>query len=315
MKKSMVFQLLLGMLFLLAFAGCAAQPPIRPESAGEQESVPLEQPVIDDQETNAGMVERMSDMTAEDIQYISAFDQVTAQQVAQGLRSAAGQKTYEPENFYSFYHMTVYLSEIDSSDEEQFTLSAGLEEDLVEVVYRNGKGDSESGWFSDDTLYWLLRNTYCTEGKIETEQYNMYQEIIEARALEDVQTVSKPDGTPAFTGYEITGFAQKDTLEANSGTYEVCTWSVAFLIDTSEIMEIPWAGGMYLDAEGRVCGYEQETYFVVNTAATEEYRFLPWDLHSGPDEAAGKENALHIIETAFADNERLSGKEQSLLGQ
>lgn len=260
----------------------------------------------DDDDAKAGIIERMATVAEDDIKYISsAFDHITAQQLAEALNSAAAHRTDAPENFYTFYDLTAYLSDVYSSDEEHFILRAGLEENFVNILYQNGSGVSEEGVFSDSTLYWLIRNNYRTEENIEMAYYNKYRDIIEDRALECVQNAKNMDGNPVFTGYKITRFERIDVFETDNGEYEVYSWDVAFPIDTNEVMKIAWAGGMYLDAEERVRAYEQETYFVVKTMipdAEYEYRFLFWDLYNGPDEATGRENALYAIETAFSDS-------------
>ena len=58
---------------------------------------------------------------------------------------------------------------------------------------------------------------------------------------------------------------------------------------------------MYLDADGRLCAYEQYTYFVTKgeTGNFPAYRFLFWDLYNGETEEAGKEHALQRIRQAF----------------
>ena len=64
----------------------------------------------------------------------------------------------------------------------------------------------------------------------------------------------KYDGSPAFTGYEITSFEQTDVFEGDSVQYEVYAWNVAFTTGGST-EGTPFAGGMALDAEGRVIGF------------------------------------------------------------
>ena len=58
---------------------------------------------------------------------------------------------------------------------------------------------------------------------------------------------------------------------------------------------------MCLDADGRVCAYEQYTYFVTKGESGDfpPYRFLFWDLYNGETEEAGKEHALQRIRQAF----------------
>lgn len=58
---------------------------------------------------------------------------------------------------------------------------------------------------------------------------------------------------------------------------------------------------MYLDADGRLCAYEQYTYFVTKGENGDfpPYRFLPWDLYNGETEEAEKAHTLQRIRQAF----------------
>ena len=84
-----------------------------------------------------------------------------------------------------------------------------------------------------------------------------------------------------------------------SGSYTVYCWEPAFL--TASPDDIPWVGGMYLDADGRLCAYEQYTYFVTKgeTGDFPPCRFLFWDLYNGETEEVGKARALQRIRQAF----------------
>ncbi|MFR5781673.1 MAG: hypothetical protein ACLUEK_07480 [Oscillospiraceae bacterium] len=123
------------------------------------------------------------------------------------------------------------------------------------------------GKFTDSALYRLILDSYSTLTNIEAEHYEKYRGMIEARAASDVQRAKKYDGSPAFTGYEITSFEQTDVFEGDSVQYEVYAWNVAFTTGGST-ESIPFAGGMSLDAEGRVIGYETDTYFAVKVLPT-----------------------------------------------
>jgi hypothetical protein len=197
MKKITVFALLLGMLCLLALNGCAVEKPDLSGNGRETENSFANRADANDDYAKTGIIERMSTVTEDDIKYISsAFDPITAKQLADALNSAAEHRADAPVDFYTFYDLTAYLSDFYSSDEEHFILRAGLEENFVNVLYRNGTEGSEEGIFSDSALYWLILNNYRTEENIETEYYNQYRDIIEARAGETVRNTKKRTALP-----------------------------------------------------------------------------------------------------------------------
>ena len=198
--------------------------------------------------------------------------------------------------------MKIYLSggpDAYSSSDEHFAFFAGLDENHINGIYFNGKGDSSIMSFEDETLYWLIRNSYRTEVQVDKDAYEYHQAILDQRAQRLVSHCVSPSRTDILTGYEVVQFYQKEVLTDESGSYTVYCWDPAFL--TASPDDIPWVGGMYLDADGRVCAYEQYTYFVTKGESGDfpPYRFLFWDLYNGETEEAGKEHALQRIRQAF----------------
>jgi len=248
---------------------------------------------------------RMERITAEDIKYISStFSNITATQLADAMRGAAGQQIELTEPLtYTFYSLTAYLSggpEGYSGNDEHFTFYAGLDENLVRVFYRGLKGSRQEFYLSDSNLYWLIRNNYHSEPHIEEEHYAAYGHIIEARAQLQVDTRKNMLEKPEYSGYDITHFSYVDTFVTDEATYELYSWDVAFLTD--DPAHVCWAGGMYLDAEGRVRAAELDTYLAVKTSGENAgtHRFLFWSLFWGEDEASQRENALNSIVAAFS---------------
>ena len=148
-------------------------------------------------------------------------------------------------------------------------------------------------------LFRSLRGSYQTEDEIDRIPYETYGGILEARAQATVDGTEDMWVEPAFTGYDVTRFVLADELETDGIQYDVYAWDVAFRTDDPDA--VVWAGGMWLDAEGRVRAVEQEIYLAVRPD-TGEYRFLSWDLFDGADEASGRENAGLRIAQAFAQS-------------
>lgn len=248
---------------------------------------------------------RMAAVTADDLKYISSYTQneIRAEEFAPLLNAAAKHSVDDREAIWNFWEADVYLSGgpgVYSSDtDENFHLYAGLEENVVQIVYSDGCGGHAELYVEDEPLYWLLRNNYRSNGTIDP-SFEQYRDIIEARGQEDVEKSAEYNiGGCSFSGYEVTYFQPVDVFESGDERYDVYSYSLAFTAD--DLTKVGWAGGMTLDSELRVCAYDEETYFVVrsDSSGRQEHRFLFYDLYFGPDEETGRENAWKTIQTAF----------------
>ena len=302
MKRLPIIVLTLALCLLTA--GCGAKP-------NEPD---------DGDSAKAEIVERMATVTAEEIKYVPSFVadvSLNAEEVASILNEAAEHRSKQPDSGLHHYTMEIYLSggpDAYSSSDEHFVFFAGLDENHINGIYFNGKGDSSSMSFEDETLYWLIRNSYRTEVQVDKDAYEYHQAILDQRAQRLAAQCASPSRTDILTGYEVVQFYQKEVLADESGSYTVYCWEPAFL--TASPDDIPWAGGMYLDADGRLCAYEQYTYFVTKgeTGDFPPYRFLFWDLYNGETEEAGKEHALQRIRQAFEPAVQAHWAEDVLVG-
>ena len=302
MKRLPIIVLTLALCLLTA--GCGAKP-------NEPD---------DGDSAKAGIVERMATVKAEEIKYTLSFfslEHVSAEDMASVLNAAAEHHSEQSGQGLNHYTMEIYLSggpDAYSSSDEHFVFFAGLDENHINGIYFNGKGDSSSMSFEDETLYWLIRNSYRTEEHVDKDAYAYYRDTLDRRAQRLVSHCASPSQTDILTGYEVVQFYQKEVLTDESGSYTVYCWEPAFL--TASPDDIPWAGGMYLDADGRLCAYEQYTYFVTKGESGDfpPYRFLFWDLYNGETEEAGKEHALQRIRQAFEPAVQAHWAEDVLVG-
>ena len=293
MKQLPIIVLTLALCLLTA--GCGAEPD-------------------DGDSAKAGIVERMAAVKAEEIKYISSFfsrEHVSAEDMASVLNAAAEHHGEQPGQGLNHYTMEIYLSggpDTYSSADERFVFFAGLDENHINGIYFNGKGDSHCMSFEDETLYWLIRNSYRTEEHVDKDAYAYYRDTLDRRA----QRLAAQCASPSRT--EVVQFYQKEVLTDESGSYTVYCWEPAFLADSTDA--VPWVGGMCLDADGRVCAYEQYTYFVTKGESGDfpPYRFLFWDLYNGETEEAGKEHALQRIRQAFEPAVQAHWAENVLVG-
>ena len=302
MKRLPIIVLTLALCLLTA--GCGAKP-------NEPD---------DGDSAKAGIVERMAAVKAAEIKYISSFfsrEHVNAEDMASVLNAAAEHRSEQSGQGLNHYTMEIYLSEgpdAYSSSDEHFVFFAGLDENHINGIYFNGKGDSHCMSFEDETLYWLIRNSYRTEEHVDKDAYAYYRDTLDRRAQRLVSHCVSPSRTDILTGYEVVQFYQKEVHTDESGSYTVYCWEPAFLADSTDA--VPWVGGMCLDADGRVCAYEQYTYFVTKGESGDfpPYRFLFWDLYNGETEEAGKEHALQRIRQAFEPAVQAHWAEDVLVG-
>ncbi len=255
---------------------------------------------IADDAAEDSIIGRMASLKIKDIDYISAFSDISARDLAAALNDAAGRRTDEVDAVGAFYSATVYLSEEHSSYDEHFIIYAGTNANFVEVKYYDGKGGHTDGFFYAEKLYWLIRNSCRIDERIDEAAYAEYRDIIEARAQESIDNSGEWVGASAFTGYVVTRFVPEDSFEAYGSRYDIYSWDVAFTTD--EPSSVGWAGGMYLDYKGRVGAYEQYTYFAVKTDAdgSEEHRFLHWDLYwEGLEPIARRRQSIQDITWEF----------------
>lgn len=302
MKRLPIIVLTLALCLLTA--GCGAKP-------NEPD---------DGDSAKAGIVERMATVAAEEIKYVPSFVadvSLNAEEVASILNEAAEHRSEQSGQGLNHYTMEIYLSggpDAYSSSDEHFVFFAGLDENHINGIYFNGKGDSSIMSFEDETLYWLIRNSYRTEEHVDKNAYAYYRDTLDRRAQRLVSHCVSPSRTDILTGYEVVQFYQKEVLTDESGSYTVYCWEPAFLADSTDA--VPWVGGMCLDADGRVCAYEQYTYFVTKGESGDfpPYRFLFWDLYNGETEEAGKEHALQRIRQAFEPAVQAHWAEDVLVG-
>ena len=170
MKRLPIIVLTLALCLLTA--GCGAKP---------------NEPA-DGDSAKAGIVERMATVKAEEIKYISSFfsrEHVSAEDMAHVLNAAAEHRSEQSGQGLDHYTMEIYLSggpDAYSSSDEHFVFSAGLDENHINGIYFNGKGDSHRMSFEDETLYWLIRNGYRTEVQVDKDAYEYHQALTSGRS-------------------------------------------------------------------------------------------------------------------------------------
>lgn len=139
-------------------------------------------------------------------------------------------------------------------------ISCGLTENVVQVgVHKEQQGNS--AFFEDATLYQLVRHSRDYEEIIDADAYERFQPILKKQMDDTFALMS--DNPGKFTGYELTRFHK--ILEFEDGTegsfVELYDFDYALLTDSPE--DVGWAGGMYLDGDLRVQGFNGGGQFAV----------------------------------------------------
>ena len=139
-------------------------------------------------------------------------------------------------------------------------ISCGLTENVVQVGVHKGR-QGNSAFFEDAKLYQLVRHSRDYEEIIDTDAYELFKPILEKQMDDTVALMS--DNPGKFTGYELTRFHK--ILEFEDGTegsfVELYDFDYALLTDSPE--DVGWAGGMYLDGDLRVQGFNGGGQFAV----------------------------------------------------
>ena len=292
--------LALALLFLLLCA-CAKPTPDdaqQPVSASEAAT-----PAAEGSEETMALsptAARMADLTVDDIRYTD-FDVDTAA-LCTALREASACQTQEQSDALTHYMLTVYLTDVYSSAAENLFLTAGLDEPLVSVLYRSPNGETNTAIFENETLYWLLRNIYRVEQDVDEAALAKYQDILDASAqkkIADSLALADATGFPGYTGFEIYRLVKTDSFANGADTYDVYSWDAAFLTDEPD--KVLYAGGMRLDAEGRIVGLMENTVFAVKSqdSGREDHRFLHWGIYQGETAEARTQNARAEILASF----------------
>lgn len=206
-------------------------------SADRQDSLPLE--------------ELMASVKPEDLGDIDPYlyPKVTARQVTDALNSAARHwiskewaQTAEgyPGCDYPFWGMNI--------DGVDLYVKCGLAENVVWVRDKNGG----EGYFKDETLYELVRHCRDYDEVIDQAAYARFKPQVDAvmqQALDDYAT-----SPGEFHAYQLTNFSPVWTYATDDGNRaEWYSFDFALIPDRPEVDF--WAGGIYMDSQLRVRGF------------------------------------------------------------
>ena len=208
-------------------------------------------------------------------------DSITAKDVVTALNSAASNLVqHEPMNFGTtkFWSLDLFVGDPNAtgwSGKDGIHLYAGLEENIVEISTGENLPRGPI-WVESAELYSFVRHSSDYEEIIDEAAFAQFETIL--RSQMDKMLVSMSASLGDYTGYELTRFNRIWRYETQSGSIvELYDFNYALLPETIE--SIVWAGGMYLDSQLRVQGFN----------------------HGGP--LAVKYDGNRVVATAFMAND------------
>lgn len=254
----------------------------------------------------SAIIQRLLNLQEADIlQFAGSFsssDPAYNDTLAATIRNAAEKAVPETDDDplpMPWYWADLYLSKTPGGGFGAVSETVRFQEDLtaplVHVQYVNPETNvSERLCVEDETLYWMIRNNYTLEERVETSVLAPYWDVIHNRAAD---TVKRLDG---LEGYELTSFYKVETLADKAHSYDVFFWRAAY--KTNDPNTLTLAGGAILDSQARVIGLnEEECYFVVRDDGF--YRFFGYYVPFGYDDTSIRAHNLELIQNAFAQEE------------
>ena len=252
--------------------------------------------------------DRLRDLEGDDIKYMSwsSFADLTDEQEMAELLAKAAEYPVDPdEEIESIWHMDVYLDDIGegtySTDRMHIGLSAGTQEDLVVISYSNG-ADRQSMVSTYKPLYDLVRRSNDLVETVDQELLPIFSQQIDIRldnTLAELQASQNWDGV---TGLELVTLTEEAVYDDGlDGVFEgsVYVANFQYAIETSKPESVPFAGGMALDSQMRVIGYDLYTYAVaaVSDGQVVYTGFLAYDAFYGEDhDTAGRQAVISLLE-------------------
>ena len=208
-------------------------------------------------------LETMAAMNAEDI-FVQSFGYSTpdAKALAAAMKGAAVHPMYDslPEDAdYLFWKLEAYYREANpygyTALYHHFELQAGLAENLVKVIYYpGGPAQPAAVWVEDHELYELVRDSWRQEPVIEADAWEKYGSFLEEHAQSFIDSYV-PTGACRMTAFTITRLEKTAYVRENAEGEIVPVYVYDVAYTPEDARHVGWSGGMKLDAEEHVTGF------------------------------------------------------------
>ena len=131
---------------------------------------------------------------------------------------------------------------------------------MVKVTAQKGQQEN-TAYFEAATLYQLVRHSRDYEEIIDEDAYGQFKSILKKQIDDTFALMSNNPGQ--FTGYELTRFHKIFEFEDRSEGSLVELYDFDYALLTNSPENVGWAGGMYLDSNLRVQGFNDGGQFAV----------------------------------------------------
>lgn len=244
-----------ALLLLLALLACALS------GCGQRDQVPEEAPPPVEQGPEGGenaqpetLEAFLADLKGTEIAHVDWLIDIenkpSAQEVAALLNAAAAHTVDRSGEIDAIWSLFIYLDGSDAegySSDDGLCLSAGLEENLVEIF---GGVDLPGGriWVEDEPLYQLVRTMMDTpDGEIDQAAYARYQTEVDGYLADLPEFYSTVD---AGIHRELTRFSLKaESQRLNAQVYVI---GCVCIVEPPEKAPQLLAGGAFVDSRMRV---------------------------------------------------------------
>lgn len=256
----------------------------------------------------------------ENVVYLPAGQTVTAQNLAAALNGAVGKwRAWEGDTMEGFlegaYPYWALYAEYTVPDwgpiEQSVALDAGLTENLVWVTCR-GEVEGADQYLrpydftvlvEDEALYWLVRRSCDYPERIERGLVSPMYEAVIGKMEETLESMQGNDPGAGYNGYELTQFYSLASFDDIVPDAEVRLYVHRFAMTMERPERAQFYGGMYLDSQMRMDGWNIGLLCTVSRGGSlEQCRYLASDFLPNLDDAGWmEEHGKPYIANALAD--------------
>ena len=230
-------------------------------------------------------------------------ENITIKDVVAAINSAASSLVqHKPMNFGTtkFWSLNLLVGDPNAtgwSGKDGIHLYAGLEENIVEISTGENLPQGPI-WVESKELYSIVRHSSDYEEIVDEAAFARFKTILTDQM--DRTLVSMSENLGDYTSYELTRFNRIWRYENPGGSIvELYDFNYALLPETIE--SIVWAGGMYLDSQLRVQGFNHGGPLAVSYVGNRMTgtAFMANDFNYDPQDVENEAWAKEMINSAL----------------
>ena len=238
---------------------------------------------------------KLADLTEDDILYIDS-EEISADELVPALQEAARQQSELEAGGNAGYTWTLraWTEEFTPGTfkgGDEISMSASLEKNIVEIAYAGARISSENA-----ILYEVVTSIHDNRLSIDAEALERYKAILDAKLEARLNDLKQLMPRANFTGAEVLGLEAVATYDdIFSGTVFVYQTAFGYIAEQPE--HIAWAGGMVLDSQRRLHGFDIDTILVIaeENGQVRGFQFVGYDIYHGETEELQQENGYATV--------------------